>query len=46
LTEKQNQRVPKQQKFLFVSEVSSTLRSSAFSLLHHTGNVVNVFLRL
>jgi hypothetical protein len=43
LTEKQNQRVPKQQKFLFVSEVLSTLRSPAFSLLHHTGNV---FLRL
>jgi len=43
LTEKQNQRVPKQRKFLFVTAMLSTLRSPAFSLLHHTRNV---FLRL
>jgi len=43
LTEKQNQRVPKQRKFLFISDLLSTFRFPAFSLLHHTGNV---FLRL
>jgi hypothetical protein len=34
LTEKQNQRVPKQRNFLFISDVLSTFRSPAFSLLH------------
>jgi len=43
LTEKPKRACPKQRKFLFVSEVLSTLRSPAFSLLHHIGNV---FLRL
>jgi hypothetical protein len=43
LTEKQNQRVPKQRNFLFLGKMSSPSLTSAFPLLYHPGNV---FLRL